>query len=376
MDKDGITEYQGIALISMYIWGAIFITSAGAGRDAWLIVIIAAVASIPLLLTYGRIMRNFQGKDLYDIIEIVFGRVIGKIVIVVYTMFFLHLGSIIMRNFMEFSRVATLTNTPNVITGIVFGILSSYMVKAGVESFGRWAGIFFIGVTFVSIALGIFAIVQSTNKVGVLPIFYNGYKPVIVSTYSFIAFPIAEVMVFMTIFNSIKGEDYKYNIFVKGVLFALAVALIDIVGVNLLLLREENQDMFFPTFLAVRRMRIGDAVQRIETFISAELAILSFVEFCACVFATCKGVARIFNFEEYKYTTVSISILMVSIALILYESTLEMVEWNSEIWPHYSFPFQILMPITILIAGELKIRKGKLKNIDNKKEREQESLNK
>lgn len=376
MNKEGISEYQGVALVSMQIWGGIFTAGAAAGANKWIILIIATILSVPLLITFARIMSNFPGKNLYDILEIVLGKGFGKVIVLLYTLFFFHLGAIILRSFIEFTRVTTLPETPIIITAIIFVLACAYVVRQGIKTFGRWAGVFFIGITFVAVFIGVFVIIYNPNELSFFYIFNNDINLNAFQIFSFITYPIAQVISFMPIFNSLKNKDSQYTVFVKGVLFALSVALLDIIAIEFLMVSDESEKMFFPTFLALRRIRVGSFIQRIETIVAAQLSIYSIVEFSVCLFAVCKGAAKICDFKDYKSTAVSVSLLSVGVALILYESTLEMVQWDTEIWPYYSFPFLILMPIVILILGEIKIRKNKLSLLKNEKGREEESLGK
>ena len=47
---------------------------------------------------------------------------------------------------------------------------------------------------------------------------------------------------------------------------------------------------------------------------------------------------------------------MVNLAYLVYDSIMEMFEWAQEIWPYYAFPFQVVLPLIILIAVEVKAR--------------------
>lgn len=367
MNDKGISQYEGIALIALHIWGAVFITNVLASNDMWFIIIISFVISIPLLIAYSRIMTNFKGEDLYTILEIVFGNGIGRIVTILYTLFFFSLGAIVLRNFIEYIRLTSLNRTPMIITGIVFEIIISYMVKQGTESFGKCAAVFIIGLTVVAVFLGFFLILNGSEQASILLDFYKGFKSTIISVYSFISFPIGEVIVFMTIFNSLKSDVSIYKVFVGGMLFSIVIILINTIGINLMLMGKDHHDMFFPTFIAVRRIKVGEIIQRVETLISIKLVIESFVEISACLFASCKGISKIFNIKDYRSISTATSLLMAAVSIILYENTLYMAEWNAEIWPYYSFPFQILIPIIILLISELKVRKKENHEIERNK---------
>jgi spore germination protein KB len=50
---------------------------------------------------------------------------------------------------------------------------------------------------------------------------------------------------------------------------------------------------------------------------------------------------------------------MLNLSIILYKNIVEMVDWAREIWPYYSLPFQVIIPLIIWIVAEVKIKKSK-----------------
>ena len=81
MKNEVISERQATIIIILFIIGSTFLTGSGgqAKQDAWIAIIIAMTWSIILLLMFSRILSLYPGKDLFDILEIVMGKFIGKI---------------------------------------------------------------------------------------------------------------------------------------------------------------------------------------------------------------------------------------------------------------------------------------------------------
>ena len=97
MKNEVISERQGIILIILFILGStLLIGSAGqAKQDAWIAIIIAISWSIILLLMFSRILSLYPGKDLFDILQITFGKFIGKIISILMIWFAFHLGTLV-----------------------------------------------------------------------------------------------------------------------------------------------------------------------------------------------------------------------------------------------------------------------------------------
>jgi len=96
MKNEAISERQGIILIILFILGNSLLIGAGgqAKQDAWIAIIISILWSIILLLMFSRILSLYPGKDLFDILQIVMGKIIGKIVSILMIWFAFHFGTL------------------------------------------------------------------------------------------------------------------------------------------------------------------------------------------------------------------------------------------------------------------------------------------
>ena len=73
-----------------------------------------------------------------------------------------------------------------------------------------------------------------------------------------------------------------------------------------------------------------------------------------CLLAVCKGIAKFFSCTDYSFIVTPIGLLMNNLAIFIYDSKMEVIEFASTVSPYYKFPFQVVLPIIILIVAELK----------------------
>ena len=87
MRKEPITLTQAVLTIVLFIFGSSVVVgvSGEAGQDSWLSLILAAAMFLPLFLMYARIMRIFPQTDLFDVLEILFGKIFSKVFIALIT---------------------------------------------------------------------------------------------------------------------------------------------------------------------------------------------------------------------------------------------------------------------------------------------------
>ena len=114
--------------------------------------------------------------------------------------------------------------------------------------------------------------------------------------------------------------------------------------------------MYFPSYVAISRVNIGNFLQRLEISVTIVFILSGFIKISICLLAATKGVSKLFGCKDYRFLVTPVGLLMVNLAYLVYDSIMEMFEWAQEIWPYYAFPFQVVLPLIILIAVEVKAR--------------------
>ncbi|HYE11095.1 MAG TPA: GerAB/ArcD/ProY family transporter, partial [Patescibacteria group bacterium] len=125
--------------------------------------------------------------------------------------------------------------------------------------------------------------------------------------------------------------------------------------------------VYFPSYTAISRVNIGNFLQRLEVAVAIVFILSGFIKISICLLAATKGITKLFGFKDYRALVTPVGLLMVNLAYLVYGSIMEMFEWADDIWPYYAFPFQVLLPLIILIAVEIKSRMQK-KNEQTKSE--------
>ena len=123
-----------------------------------------------------------------------------------------------------------------------------------------------------------------------------------------------------------------------------------------MILGELNEALYFPSHEAVSRISIGSFLERIEVTVSLVFIASAFIKCSVCLFTACKGVSRVFNLHNYTSVVIQIGLLMIYFSYIVYKNIMDMNSWVYKIYPYYSFPFQVIIPIALWIIAEIKHR--------------------
>ncbi len=360
MSKEIISDKQGITMMAMFIMGSTLILGAGgeAKQDVWIAILLAIAFAIPALFVYSRLLSLYPGKDLFDILEIIFGKIISKFIQILFIWYAFHLGALVIRNFTEFIRIVAMPETPPFITNIFLGIVCILAIKDGIEVLGRVTT--FILPILITIIL--FVVLLSTSDIqlsNLKPVLYDGFKPVLKGAFSTFSFPLAETVVFTMVYSSLKSKGSSYKVYYLGLLIGSLLMVIVSVR-NLLVLGPETASiLYFPSYSAVSVVNIGEILQRIEVTVAVVFLFAGFTKVSICMYAATNGIVKTFNLGDYRNMVAPVGLLMVLLTRIIYENAMEMVEWAKYVYPYYAIPFQIILPIVILIVAEVRIRSRK-----------------
>lgn len=360
MRQEKITDKEAIfLLITFYIGSSIIIGVDGeSNNDAWISGIIGLVMAVPIIFVYSRILSLFPGYSLFDIVELVFGKIIGKIVTLFYIWYSFHLGALVIRNFGEFINTIAMPETPLFVTMFFLTIVCIFAVISGIEVIGRISASVLPILFFILFAVYLMSI-PKMNLHFIKPILGSGFPLVIKGGFSAFSFPFAESVIFMGAFYSLKTKKSTYKVYLIGTAIA-GLLIIAITFRSIVILGQTFTNFYFPTYIAVSLVNLGDFLQRIELTVSVVFVFGVFIKSSICLMVTCKGIAKLFNLQDYRSIVIQVGLLMLYLSYIIYDSIMEMKNWAFQAYPYYAFPFQVILPLILLITAEIKTRKTKM----------------
>ncbi|MCM0646907.1 endospore germination permease [Clostridium swellfunianum] len=353
--KEIISSKQSIALvIAVILDGAmVFATAAEGGRDSWISIIIAISISFILFMLYCKINTLFPEKDLYTINREAMGKILGNTINILYVWYFLHIGSLTLRDFGEFMSVLTMPEVPRITITLLSTITAVYMVKKGCEVIGRFA-------LFASISTLIILVVLSSlllSKVDIrkiLPIMARGISPVLLGSWSAITFPFGECVLFTVIFANVNNRKaLRKGYFVGLVLGGAFLLLITFLEVSVLS-EKAIGFLYFPFYTLLSRIRVGEFIQRLEIIGGVILNIFGMIKISLCLYAASLGISRLLKIDNYKILCLPVGMILLNLSDILYEDVMSLVSWTIKYYKYYALPFQVFFPILIIIIVKIK----------------------
>lgn len=362
MNKEVITNKQMFAIITMFLMGSTLVLGAvgEAKQSAWLAIIFGTLFAVPIIVIYAKTLSLFPGKDVFEIMEMVFGKIIGKATSLLFTWFAFHLGALVIRNFGEFITTVSIPETPKLILMLMLAIMCIWIIRDGIEVLGRWTCatlpiLLFIIITIVSLSL------TNADVENLKPVLEEGFAPVLSGAFGLISFPYAETVLLMATFNSLPNQKSSYKVYLSGLFFGGLMIFIITLRNILVLGADTISLLYFPSYVAVSKLNIGDFFQRVELMVSIVFIFSGFVKISICLLAACKGISKVLNIENYRFIVAPVGLMMVNLAYWIYNDIIEMEEWAFKIWKYYAFPFQVILPVILLAVAVIRLKIGKLK---------------
>jgi spore germination protein KB len=358
MNKEIISDKQGIILVMLFILGSTLVVGTGgeAKKDMWLAVIIGIAFSLLMLMIYAKLLSMFPEKDIFDILKLVFGNFIGKAISLLFIWYALHLGSLVLYNFSEFIVTVGLEETPRVVPVSVIMLLCAWGVKEGIEVLGRWGEIMF-PFLFIIIFLSTVLSIPNMRLNNVLPILEGGIKPVIKGALFTFSFPFTETVIFIMFLSCLKGRKSIFKAFLLGLLIAGSILTV-IAARNIMVLGAYILSLsYYPSFNTIARINTGHFLQRLESAISIVFLIAGYIKISMCLLGASKGISKLFNLKDYRFIVIPTALLILNLSFLVSKDMMESVKWNIEVYRPYASIFEVILPSLIFICAKIRYKK-------------------
>lgn len=114
MNKEMVTGGEARTILILFIMGSTMILGAAgqAQNDSWIAILIAIFLAIPVALISARLLTLYPGQNLFDICQNVFGKALGKVFVLLYVWYAVHLAALVLRNYGEFMTSEAMPETP------------------------------------------------------------------------------------------------------------------------------------------------------------------------------------------------------------------------------------------------------------------------
>ncbi len=361
MNKEGkFGTAEAIYLMTLVIASKTFYTSIrvmikNTGTAAWYMTLVSCITSIIFFLLISSVMKRFPGKNLVEIFELVIGRFFGKILTLLFSVYYVYYAGSSLREFLEMIKAYNLPYTPPSL--IIFAFMAVVVVLAyiGLEGIARLASVSFYPI-FIGIAIILFLAFPYYNVRAIFPIGGYGITETIKSGF-LRSSAYDEVIILAFIINSINGvKTFKkvgvYSIIISGVAFAFT-CLCNIMAFDYTMASENVSDLF----QLARIIYFSRFFQRIESIFLFIWIIASLITVGLAFYIAISIFCKAFKISNHRPLILQFAFLTYMVTL-LPEGLIELAKTNIVIMREYSMIFIYGIPILVLFISVIFGKKG------------------
>lgn len=354
LEKGRISNVQLSILIIGFVFGsAVILTPGGnAGHDAWIAIALGLIEGLLIALIFTTLSRQFKDKTIIEINDLVYGRILGKCISLLFIWYLFHLSSLVLNNYMRFFNLEMYPATPKTITLLLLIVVCASTVNRGIETIARCSMVL-APLTILIILIDTLLLIPHMNLNNLLPVIDVPTGSLLWAAHGAASFPFAETVAFLMTLAFVEKPENGPSAVYLGLLLGGFILIITAIR-NTAVLGQMATVFNYPSYLATQTIDVGAVLTRVEVVVAINLVTMGFIKISVLLYGTVLGLAQVFNFHSYQSLILPVSILMVILALTNVGNTAEMFAFANKTYPIYSIPFQIGIPVITLVVTKLR----------------------
>ncbi|MBT2700867.1 GerAB/ArcD/ProY family transporter [Bacillus sp. ISL-40] len=374
MVQSKLQPIQLFVLIVLFEIGSSVVVGLGldAKQDAWLVILLSMIGGIGLFSLYVYLYLQFPDLSLTNFLEKIVGKVIGRILAIIYICLFLYIAARILRTFGELLLTTVLYETPISVVMIVMMLTICFGCYLGFEVIARTAEIMFPWFIFFGFLFILFTFFSDLPKLENLqPVLEAGWKPVLKSAFpSVLSFPFGETIVFTIFFPLLnKQKDgviagYLALVFSGILLIIVTTIIISVIG------SYTATKSPFALMETIGRIQIGEVFQRLDPIGIILLIIGGYFKITIFLYAAVEGFSNLIRMTSInKFMIPLMAASIIAMSILMADNSVEHRE-GAAIVPYILYiPLFMVIPflLVVIVIIKKKITKRKQKRHSTQK---------
>lgn len=329
--------------------------------NIWFAAIIGAAASVPIIFMFGRLSGLYPEEDIFGIIEKTIGKIAGKGINLLYTVYGLYLGIVTIRYLTEFIQVVSLNETPQIILLTFFGFLCGYIVCKGSGIITKLSTM----ILPVVFAIFLFIIVCSFGFYDfsyLRPGLDENIKEFSDAAVSVASFSFCEIIFLISFLrNSDFNQKKKYSLLIISLLIGTIFIVVQLLSNQLILGTSTSSILYFPNYEAVSIINIEDFITHIEVISIISFLMCVIIKESVCIFTISSGLRKVFNIKKPKAVEALATVAVIIGGVFVFDSTMDMYKFH-ELNKYIVLIFQAAVPLLIYSIAEIRNIRDKERN--------------
>lgn len=324
-----------------------------AKQDVWISTLLASIPGFLIVVIAYWLHKLYPGKTLIEYCTDILGKAAGKIVALLFLLFYLHICGIIIREYGDFVVGAFLSRTPIAVVMGSMLLVCAYAVRSGLEVIARSSQI----IIPVVVLLFLFVpamLLPELDPDQLLPIMAQGIKPSFRGALVAFGWYVEFVLIsFMLPYIKKRRKILMWSGI--SVLSVMTTAMITNVML-LMLFGQTVSSHTYPVMAAARYISLADFFEHVESFVMAIWVASVFIKISVFYYAISLGTAQWLNLSDFRPIVWPIGFLLLLLSIWSAPNMMDLNDYLSFISPFYTVLVQLIIPLLLLTVAL--IRKG------------------
>ena len=348
VDKERISPRQLTFLVMSFTIGSWIVLPSGieAWQNLWLIMFLSLGQGLGFAYLALLLYRRYPGKTLFEVHEIVYGPLLGKLFSLLFLWFFLQTGAGALAVFVTLLKTTVFTATPDLALLFPWVIIAVYGCRRGIEVIARSNEpliLATVGLILVTVLL-VLNIFETEN---LLPLFNLPLPTVIWNSLGIAVFPFGQNVIFMMLLPKVNQQKKVMGAVFRGMLAAgFLLILIQFLAVGVL--GKVGELFVFPSIEFYRMINIGQVLTRLELIPLLNFLTMGFIKIMLCLYTLAVGTTQLLNLRTYQPLVFPLGILIIILARQIYPSISLHLQYIKDAQPYFGFFFCLILPLLTL----------------------------
>lgn len=351
-----ISHSQLFALTVLYNLGTtvIYGFAAGAGRDAWLALLLATVIGTGLSSLYVLLARLCPGRTLVEWFPAQLGPWIGIPIAWLYPIWFLYHAARVFAEFQLIIPALLLPRTPGLVVSAVYFALAAYALYHGIEAFARLCE-FLLPVLMVlflveAILLGVSGHLRAAE---LLPVAGEGWGRIRETVWPFGMLQIfGETLHLAVIFPLCRQPDQ----ILKPLVGANILAGVILAGGDMLAMAALGEDLFkaslFPLYELSRFVDVGEFFTNLEALSMIAFSVTALAKLYVHLYAAVRSIQVLTRLHGSRPLVMPAVLMAGGMGVTMSPSISHHIAVGLKAKaPYFWIPLYLVLPITLLIVA-------------------------
>lgn len=364
MNKNYISKKEFIAmgLIFLNALAMLFSVAADGGKDAYICVLIAGVIMIPIPYIIQYIFIKYPQKNFYEIVEVILGKIIGKIFIIILLGYNIYITATVVLDICAFINTVVLDATALIVIVILFIWRVYILLKGTIKDVANWSQLVLWAIVFF-IIVAVVLMIPSMKFENILPIGKEGIENISLGVLQTLGYPLSQIFVMVTLCEYVENRKEISKIFYW--ILGISVVFMCLITIqNIMVLGADNRKYIpYSNYVAYRHINIKTMFQRIELMLSAFFVLSQILKVYIYILFILKGIQHLLKLNSYKCILIPVILMIINRYIADDYSDFTRGEESRILQPIMYMVFNYL---SILFMATILFVKSALKNPENK----------